>query len=221
MTTVNGSHIAPLLGGPIGQFLGWRWCFKFAAICDGVMFVIILFCLPETLFVRPEVESQARRTTAKYSTTAFIDGLKIQDRRPDTPLHWNQFVLPTLKLTMKPRVVFPALYYATQYGFGSILPAVTVASIFHKEFKWDTLQIGCGYGGALTIGGSLGELAAGLILDGIVKAKMKTDIVRPEIRLRAIWHGEILVPSGLLIYGFTMQYKTYWVGPLMGMGRAP
>ena len=221
VTTVNGSHIAPLLGGPIGQYLGWRWCFKFGAICDGVMFVIVLFCLPETLYVRPEVDLQQHRPKLKYSKAVFIDGLKIRDRIPDTPLHWNQFVLPTLRLAMKPGIVFPALYYATQYGFASILPAVTVASIFSKEFKWDTLQIGLGYGGALTIGGSLGELAAGLVLDAIVKMQMrKTVDFQPEIRLRAIWHGEVLVPAGLLIYGFTMQYKTFWVGPLMGMGRS-
>ena len=186
------------------------------------MFVIVLFCLPETLYVRPEVESQQHQSKPKYSKKVFFDGLKIRDRTPDTPLYWNQFVLPTFKLAMKPGVVFPALYYATQYGFASILPAVTVASIFSKEFKWDTLQIGLGYGGALFIGGSLGELAAGLVLDAIVKAKMRTDVhFQPEIRLRAIWHGEILVPAGLLIYGFTMQYKTFWVGPLMGMGKPP
>lgn len=221
VTTVNGSHIAPLLGGPIGQYLGWRWCFKFGAICDGVMFVVVLFCLPETLYVRPEVEPQQQHSKPHYSTTAFIDGLKIHDRTPDTPLRWSQFVLPICRLAMNPHVVFPALYYATQYGFASILPAVTVASIFNKEFKWDTLQIGLGYGGALTIGGSLGELAAGLVLDAIVKKEMRKRIdFQPEIRLRAIWHGEILVPAGLLIYGFTMQYKTFWVGPLMGMGIA-
>ena len=184
------------------------------------MFVIVLFCLPETLYVRPEVESQPHHFKPKYSKTAFVDGLGIWDRTPDTPLRWNKFVLPTFKLAMKPGVIFPALYYATQYGFGSILPAVTVASIFSKEFKWDTLQIGLGYGGALTIGGSLGELAAGLVLDAIVKSEMRKNVnFQPEIRLRAIWHGEILVPAGLLIYGFTMQYKTYWVGPLMGMGK--
>lgn len=221
VTTVNGSHIAPLLGGPIGQFLGWRWCFKFGAICDGVMFVIILFCLPETLYVRPDVGSPPHHSQSKYGVAAFLDGLKIRDRTPNNPLRGNQFVLPIFRLALKPRIVFPALYYATQYGFASILPAVTVASIFSKEFKWDTLQIGLGYGGALTIGGSLGELAAGLVLDAIVKTKMKDNVnFQPEIRLRAIWHGEMLVPAGLLIYGFTMQYKTFWVGPLMGMGIA-
>ena len=186
------------------------------------MFIIGLFCLPETLFVRPEVESQQDHPKSKYSKAAFIDGLKIRDRTPDIPLRWNQFILPIFKLAMKPRVILPALYYATQYGFASDLPAVTVASIFSKEFKWDTLQIGLGYGGALTIGGSLGELAAGLVLDAIVKKQMKKNVdFQPEIRLAAIWHGEILVPAGLLIYGFTMQYKTFWVGPLMGMGEAP
>ena len=56
---------------------------------------------------------------------------------------------------MKPHAVFPALYYATKYGFASILPAITVASIFSKELEWDTLQTRLGYGGALTVDGSL------------------------------------------------------------------
>ena len=183
------------------------------------MFVIALPCLPETLYVRSEVDSPAYDSRPKYSKTIFVDSLKIRDRDPIAPLRWDKFIIPTFRLIQKPRVIFPALYYATQYGFASILPAVTVASIFNKEFGWDTLQIGLGYGGALTIGGSLGELAAGLVLDAIVKTTMKKngDFV-PEMRLRAIWHGEILVPTGLLVYGFTMQYKTFWVGPLMGMG---
>ena len=185
------------------------------------MFVIVLFYLPETLYVRSDVESQPRYAKPKYRKTAFVDGLKIRDRTPDTPLRWNMFVLPTFKMALKPHVIFPALYYATQYGFGSILPAVTVASIFNREYKWNTLEIGLGYGGALTIGGSLGELAAGLVLDAIVKTKMRENVVfQPEVRLRAIWPGQILVPVGLLIYGFTMQYKTFWVGPLMGMGKS-
>ena len=221
---VNGSHIAPLLGGPIGQFLGWRWCFKFAAIIDGVMFLVILFCLPETLYVRPETDSKTEVPEVKSKDTkgVFSDGLKLKDRNPELPLRLNQFVWPSIKMARYPSVLFPALYYATQYGFASILPAVTVANIFNKEFKWDTLQIGLGYGLSLTIGGCLGELAAGMVLDAIVKRKIKMNGKKPhpEARLQAIWTGEILVPAGLLIYGFTIQYKTHWMGPLMGMGKA-
>jgi hypothetical protein len=42
----------------------------------------------------------------------------------------------------------------------------------------------------------------------------------PEIRLKAIWTGAILVPAGLLIYGFTLEYHTFWFAPLFGMGLA-
>jgi hypothetical protein len=37
------------------------------------------------------------------------------------------------------------------------------------------------------------------------------------VRFKGLWTGAILVPAGLLIFGFTMQYKTHWVGPLAGM----
>lgn len=42
----------------------------------------------------------------------------------------------------------------------------------------------------------------------------------PEIRLKAIWTGALLVPAGLLIYGFTLQYHVFWFAPLFGMGLA-
>lgn len=155
------------------------------------MLVIVLFCLPETLYVRPEIETGFNHIRPRYNKATFVDGLKIRDRNPDTSLGRDKFVLPTLRLALNSHIVFPALYYGTQYGFASNLPAVTVASIFSKEFRWDTLQIGLGYGGALTIGGSLGELAAGLVPDALVKKKMRENVeFQSEIRLRAIWHGE-------------------------------
>ena len=161
--TVNGSHIAPLLGGPIGQSLGWRWYFKFAAICDGVMLIVIVSRLAETLDIRPKKGSREDHPKAKYKVKSFVEGPRIRDQTKDTPLRWNQFVISTFRTVAQPDVVFTSIYYATQYGFASILPAVTVASSFSKEFKWDTLQIRLGYGGALTIEGSLRKLVAGSV----------------------------------------------------------
>ena len=38
-----------------------------------------------------------------------------------------------------------------------------------------------------------------------------------EVRLKAIWTGAFLVPAGLLIYGFSIQYPTPWFPALFGM----
>jgi MFS family permease len=153
----TGAHIAPIVGGLIGQYLGWRWTFKFAAILDGFMFLTIAFGLPETLYIRDQfhlTRTFSEREIA-FSPKTYISRLKPYSRFPELRLRWNQFIIPSLKMAMYPSVIFPALYYAAQYGFASILPAVTVASIFSKQFGWNTLEIGLAYGGALSIGGNL------------------------------------------------------------------
>lgn len=223
VTMVNGSHLAPIVGGLVGQYLGWRWCFKMAATFDGVMFVVIFFCLPETLYVRYPTTVDAPPKKPRLGPAAYLKSLKLWTRHPDLKLRAGDFVLPSIRMIKYPSVIFPALYYASQYGFSSILPAVTVTSIFTEFFHWDTLDVGLAYGAALTIGGSLGELAAGWVVDAMVKhekRKLGGRDPEPEVRLKAIWTGEILVPTGLLIYGFCIEYRTLWIAPILGMGIA-
>lgn len=62
-----------------------------------------------------------------------------------------------------------------------------------------------------------------MVVDYIVKRERRVLGGRdpqPEVRLKAIWTGEILVPAGLLIYGFTLAYHVFWFVPLFGMGVA-
>lgn len=227
----TGAHIAPILGGLVGQFLGWRWIFKFTAIMDGVMFLVILLGLPETLYVRNTDDVRYTAPTGGREMKSSSIGLKayIARLKPyagpfpglNKKLRAGDFVWPALRMAQYPSVLFPAAYYAAQYGFGSILPAVTVAAIFRERFGWDTLIIGLAYGGALTVGGVAGESVAGVILDAIVRrARRRGGGVNPEpeARLQAIWTGAVLLPVGLLIYGFTIEYRTHWFVPLFGMG---
>ncbi len=104
-----------------------------AAIFDAVMFLVIFFCLPETLYVRyPTAAPPVERPL--LGLKGYLRGLNLWTRHPDLKLRARDFILPNLKMLKYPSVVFPALYYAAQYGFASILPAVTVASIFSKFF---------------------------------------------------------------------------------------
>jgi len=189
------------------------------------MFVVILLGMPETLYIRDQnrLTRTASEREVAFTPKTYVSRLKLYSHFPQLKLKWNQFVIPSLKMAKYPSVLFPALYYGAQYGFASILPAVTVASIFSAAFHWNTLEIGLAYGGALSIGGVLGELAAGMVLDRIIK-KARHDFAGenppPEVRLKAIWTGALLLPAGLLIYGFTLQYRVFWFVPLFGMGLA-
>ncbi|EXJ67771.1 uncharacterized protein A1O5_09117 [Cladophialophora psammophila CBS 110553] len=230
VTMVNGSHLAPIVGGLLGEYCGWRWIFKFVAIVDGIMFTTAFFSLPETLYIRKRSVSASKPNVVKLPTEhpprftkeVYFSRLQLYSNIPEIRLRLNQFVLPALKMIKYPSVLFPALYYATMYGFASILPAVTVAAIFTEFFHWNTLTIGLTFGASLTIGGILGECVSGWVVDRMVKRERKRlgRDPEPEVRLKAIWMGEIIVPAGLLIYGFCLQYRTVWIAPILGMGIA-
>ncbi|KAL6246664.1 hypothetical protein RBB50_005971 [Rhinocladiella similis] len=227
VTMTTGSHLAPIVGGLLGHYCGWRWVFKFVSIVDAVMFVTAIFCLPETLYIRDapaDASAGSRRKSPHTSFTRarYLQHLRLYSKFPQLSLRPSQFVIPALKMAKYPSVLFPALYYGTMYGFASILPAVTVAAIFTKFFHWNTLTIGLTYGASLTIGGILGECVSGWVVDYIVKRERKRlgRDPEPEVRLKAIWMGEVVVPAGLLIYGFCLQYHTAWIAPILGMGIA-
>lgn len=244
MTT--GSHIAPIVGGLIGGFLGWRWIFWIVSIIDAVMLITSFFCLPETLHVRSksrangandktnldvQSDQQDQPYPAPFTKQSYLSRLKLifPQYRELPPFQPFFFLVKTFSIMWYPSILFPALYYATNYGFASILPAVTVAAIFTETWHWPTLTIGLTYGSALTIGGILGELCAGWIVDALYIRAQRRHVrdgvlgtAPPEVRLTCIWPGEILIPSALLIYGFTLHYHEHvnWFAPIFAIGLA-
>lgn len=248
VTMTTGSHLAPIVGGLVGGYLGWRWIFKFIAIVDAVMVLTSFFCCLETLTPKASVIAKITSDAPKaiiehhepepdpevetwrnvpFSKQAYLSHLTLISPHHKTlptlyPLH---FLISSLSISWCPSIILPALYYGTQYGFASILPAVTVAPIFSKAFGWTTLHIGLAYGIALTVGGILGEFFAGWIVDFLlIRAKRRhpSKEAQPEVRLHCIWPGEILVPSALLIYGFTLAYhdRVSWFAPIFAIGLA-
>lgn len=250
VTMTTGSHLAPIIGGLVGGYLGWRWIFKFIAIVDATMLITSFFCCLETLTPKPSPASNINSTTMKpatehkdpnpnpnletetyrtapFSKQAYVSHLTLISPHHKTlpPLQPLHFLISSLSIAWYPSIILPALYYSTQYGFASILPAVTVAPIFSKAFGWTTLHIGLTYGIALTLGGILGECFAGWIVDSLLiraKNRRPTKQAQPEVRLHCIWPGEIIVPSALLIYGFTLAYhdRVSWVAPIFAIGLA-
>ncbi|CAK7235432.1 hypothetical protein SBRCBS47491_009291 [Sporothrix bragantina] len=216
----SGSHFAGLFGGPVGQFLGWRWIFWITAMMNFVTLVVLVFCLPETVYYKTRTYDDTSVELPQLTAETYRKLLAPWRTYPGVRLKAKHFVLPSFRMARYPSVIFPALYYGTQYCFAAIFPAVTYATIFRQRFGWNTLQCGLAYGGTMTIGSILGEFAAGRIIDKILAReayRLGTDNPPPEVRFKGLWAGAFLVPAGLLIFGFSMQYQAHWSGALAGM----
>ncbi|KAJ7727390.1 MFS general substrate transporter [Mycena metata] len=206
----NSAHVAPIPGGFLAQFVNYRWCYYLPAVLDLTMFMMMLFCLPETLYVRG--------STPVVTTKPILRRMKLWGLRPEGQhLKAADFVRP-FQMVIYPSVLFSAFYYSVAFPFSSILPAVTSATLFRLRHKFTTSQTGLALGFGTLVGSTLGELLGGIVVDRTMylSRKAKGGKVVAEVRLRGIWTGAILQPIGMLIWGFAWQYKTHWMGPVVG-----
>jgi hypothetical protein len=110
-------------------------------------------------------------------------------------LRFSHFLRP-LKMLKYPAVTFPALYYMTAFGFGSVAFAVSGAQLFKTIYHFNTAQTGLLLGIPLLLGSILGEMTAGGFSDWIVlrDAKRREGERRYEARLQALWPAVLLLP---------------------------
>ncbi|KAK3612879.1 hypothetical protein LTR22_028409, partial [Elasticomyces elasticus] len=116
----------------------------------------------------------------------------------------------------------PLTYYATTFGYGTILFILTSSSLFAKLYKYKRWQTGILLGTPLTVGSILGELFAGYVSDRIAerRALARNGRRRPEDPLYAIIPGAVLTPLGIIIEGVCITHRTRPVGPAFGIAIA-
>uniref|UniRef100_A0A8H7Y900 Major facilitator superfamily (MFS) profile domain-containing protein n=1 Tax=Psilocybe cubensis TaxID=181762 RepID=A0A8H7Y900_PSICU len=203
LMSTNGAHLAPIVGGYVAQARGWRWTFWVGAILNGAFFVMACIFMPETIFDRPKErstdenvlddlkDSEERIEDAitgdvckapPMSLKTYIRRLWIWDLdKPATrKIKATDFLVKPLSMLKYPSVAFPALYYAVTYGFASIEPALTVATLFTKIYHFDTIRNGLANGVSLLVGATLGELCSGPVTDAMMARARRQALIRGE-----------------------------------------
>ncbi|KAF7342631.1 MFS general substrate transporter [Mycena sanguinolenta] len=206
----NLTHIAPITGGFIAQYVNYRWCYYLAGIVDLTLFIIILFCLPETLYMRG---SRPVETSKPILSRMRLWGHRPEGRHLQLSDFWRPF-----QMMIYPSVTISAVYYSITFPFATVLPGVTSATLFRLKHHFSISQTGLVLGFGMLVGTTLGELLGGVVIDRSMYLSRKSHggEVVPEVRLHGIWAGAILHPIGVLIWGFSWQYKTHWMAPTIG-----
>ena len=156
------------------------------------------FFFPETLFDRqglPNSPPDRRFTKADYVALVKPNSAT----RPHYNLHPADFYRPFLMLRY-PSIIFPCLYYSFSFGFGTILPAVTMANLYSRLYGFSPAIIGLCLGVPLLIGSVSGEFASGPLSDFFLRKSVKRHggEYKPEARLDAIWSALIILPVSLV-----------------------
>lgn len=203
--------MASFVGGFTATYVGWRWCYWIPTIALGATWLINLALLPETLYRRDHATGRSLETNGSR--------LALWKTRQDRRLRVADF-LHCFQMLKYPSVTFIGIYYSYAFGIGTVLFAVTGAAAFGSVYDFNSAQVGMAIGFSTLIGSVIGEFASGPVSDMLVLAYRKRHEGSwcPEIRLHAMWPGLFLLPAGVIIEGVCLQYKTHWMGPVVGIG---
>ena len=225
-----GPLLAPIIGGVLSQAWGWRSTQWFQVIYGGILFIILTFCLPETLVMeRPAVpptqstdEKSARPELSRVSTRQSV-----HMKTKKFGKVFKRCIIDPLSVLMYLR--FPAVFitvYLASITFGTLyMLNIAIQKTFsEKPYNFSVIILGLLY-----IPGSLGYLVASVvggrwsdyIMHREARAAGRYDehgklSFRPEDRMREnAWIAAAIFPGALIWYGWTAEKGIIWIVPIM------
>ena len=124
-------------------------------------------------------------------------------------------IIRPLKLLFLSPIVFGlSLYLAIAYGYLYVV-FTTMTEVFEGQYGISTSNVGLTFLG-IGVGQFVGLIVFGWFSDALLKRLAKGGELKPEYRLPPLLPGAIAMPIGLLIYGWTAQYKIQWIVPIFG-----
>jgi len=129
---------------------------------------------------------------------------------------WRAATRPLRLLLLSPIVLTLSLLSALTYGL-QILLYISLPSVYKSRYGFTTTQSGLAFLGIGT-GMVIGLLAFGIISDKVlvILAKRNGGEKKPEYRLPVMLWGSLLLPVGLLGFGWGAERGVRWGVPMVG-----
>ncbi|OCK73146.1 MFS multidrug resistance transporter [Lepidopterella palustris CBS 459.81] len=195
-----GPGLAPIIGGALTQGLHWRSTLWFLTIFGGVMLILILFCLPETV-------------ERRESNIQEPDGINKGIERIVNPVK-------VLAMLRYPPIIVAVWSAAIAFGAMFVLNVSIQADFDKPPYNFTIIEVGLVYL-APTLGYAVSSLLGGRWIDYIMarearkagrydeNGKLK---YLPEDRMKEnIWLAATLYPAALIWYGWSVEKNLHWI----------
>lgn len=217
-----GPLLAPIIGGALSQAFSWRATMWLLAIFGLILFVLLVFMLPETLLRKPEPEP----ATAPLTRTTTTESVKKHSKKVAANI--KHFVFDPLKVLgflRFPPVLMTVIIAAIAFGALYVVNVAIQQRYSEEPYNFRTIIIGCMYlpSGA---GYFISSVFGGPWIDRIMAREARKAnrydekgklILLPEDRIREnMWLAITAYPLSLLLFGWTLQHGVLWVAPAIG-----
>ncbi|KAK8051873.1 major facilitator superfamily domain-containing protein [Apiospora rasikravindrae] len=215
---IKGPSFGPVIGAFIASTIGWRWTSWLVMIPSTVATILFIILLPETnsrVLMRRKVAALRKELNRSDLVSCYETE---QSRALSKWAVIQQGLTRPLKfLFLCPMIAILSLYISFVYGT-IYLMYNTVAPVFEGQYGWGTgvsglpfLALGFGYG--------VGLVTFSVWSDRVVVSRTKRNggVYEPEMRLPIMLWYALATPLTFFWYGWSAQYKTHWIVPIIGL----
>lgn len=225
-----GPLLAPIVGGALGQAFSWRATQWALAIYGLVVWMMILFALPETLKNRKDMAAAAevdrRREASRPDLTRMSTNQSVQQRSKQYARVLRMLLIDPLSVLAYlrfPLVLLCVYYSAVTFGSLYVLNISVQYTFERQPYEFSTLVIGLLYV-PNSIGYILASSFGGKWMDQIMlreaRKRRKNDealVLLAEDRMREnALLGALVYPTALIWYGWTVEKGLFWLVPVSG-----
>ncbi|MCJ1422078.1 hypothetical protein MMC32_008447 [Xylographa parallela] len=205
-----GPVIGPACGGWLSQKVSWRWNFYIIAIFQGAVAVAAIFALRESY-----APTLLYRKTKRLRKETGNDVLQSKlEANVSAAERFRMAILRPTRMLMTPIVAVLCIQVALIYAYLYLLFS-TFTQAFVEIYGFSVGSSGLTYLG-LGVGMMIAIVGQAMYSDRYVGKKSAKGEMKPEYRLPPLIIGTLVVPIGLLWYGWSMRENVYWLVPVIG-----
>ena len=235
VTSILGPSLAPIIGGLLSEFCGWRWIFWFLLILSTTFFLLLLVFLPETCrkvvgdgSITPPLWNQTLLRLLRTRRTRHTEPSQHSASSPNRRIRFpNPLSVLVIVLDKEAAVLLLSngLVYACYYAIATSTP-----SQFHAIYGFNDIQIALVF---LPIAGGsiISAFTTGKMVDWNYRRHAKrlgfplvkncqedlTDFPIERARMEIAFPAFFMGAGAMIAYGWVIELKCQLAGPLVLM----